>query len=138
MGTGTSIRGLSNAYGSLGSRDDLSGVALGVLGGVKEQSDDGRWKSRTADRPRLVERIERGRPNLVERSIDRARRRSHQRHELIAWEPRTLFLIKRRSLVTRQALAARIGEQAVEAAGQVAEMKSDRCGAAGPCPDVVL
>ena len=50
---------------------NLTGMPRGMLGRVKDQTDDGRWQPLPADDARFCERVSRRRANLRQRRVDR-------------------------------------------------------------------
>ena len=106
-----------------------------MFGGMEQQTEDGRRQAGAADRATLEHGLGRCAPQLIERPIDRARHLVNQHRSGCARRP---FLGKRRTLRVGEALATRIGEQAIQAAGEVLQMVSGRRGAVWPLPQLIV
>jgi hypothetical protein len=116
--------------------DELSRVPRRVLGGVRQEADDGGRQRCPADGAALTERRGRGPAELVERATDRSRCLGGELADRLL--SRLTLSAERGELIRGEPLAARVREQPVEAPGQVPKVESRRRGAAGADPEVGL
>src|SRR4051794_2475374 len=109
--------------GDLERRDELARVTRRVLRGVHQEAEHGRRQRGSPDRTNLAQRGYRRSAELLERSVDRRGRRLL---ELGGALPGTRLALTGEpgELLRRQPLAARVGQQPIEAAGQMAHVKS--------------
>ena len=95
-----------------------------MLGGVKQETEYRGRKPITADLASLIERAQRRRPNLVQRTIDGRLRRADQRVWPFGWAALSL-ISQRLTLRGTQLLAARVRQQPIKAASQMLQMETD-------------
>ncbi len=120
----------------LGGGHDLPCVPLGVLGGMKQQSPDRRRQTRPPDAARLVQRLHAGRQDLMQRPLDGVARRSQQNRRLIVRQSGAFLSVERRPLHIAEALASCVGQQPIETAREMLQVKSNRGRTAGPRPEL--
>jgi hypothetical protein len=111
-------------FGDFGGRDDLTGVALGVVGEMDEYASDGGGKVLSADGARFIEiRFGEGADALgcvVKPGIEFG-------EELVARDAGVGFGLHGRNLCGGELIALRVGEQAIKSAGNMAQMEGDGC-----------
>jgi hypothetical protein len=126
----------SGPANDLAQRDDLAGVARGVLGRVIEQPDHGAGQLRAANLALLEQTLRIGRSQGLERGIERTLSACP---EILQVCPELILLVGERvSLGIAQRFTTCIGEQPIEAAGNMTKVEADAGGVAGPGPYLLL
>ena len=129
----TSLRGCID---ELSRRHRLADVALGVLGRMKQQPDDGGWYPVAPDQPFLRQGRGIGAAQLIQRPLQRSLERAE---EIVGGEIRIRlrFLRQHQLLRVGQPRASGIREQPIETAKRVQNVKADRGGVSGAAPDQI-
>ena len=114
-------------------------MARAVLGGVKQQAEHVRRQPGAADLPLVQQRHQpssRAAGRTPARSLPLTPATSAA--SVAGGSARLLPSARANArCASRERLASRVGEQPIERAASVADVKADRCGAAGPLPDVL-
>ena len=109
-------------------------MARRVFGRVEDEAKHGGRQPGASDLANFEQCLRRRLPELIQRCIDRLRCGGDERLRLRA---RRAFARERRPLRLAQALPSGVGEQAIEAAGEMLKVVARGCGATRPFPQLI-
>ena len=117
-------------------RRRLTDVARGVLGGMKQEAENGRRKASAADFAVVKQRLAWCRAKLVHRRVDDATNVGNNRSERSGRITRLTLGLQRIALRARERLTTRIGKKAIECPASMPHVETDRGSTAGTTPDM--
>ena len=136
--SGNALSGLDERPHDLRGGDHLAGVALGVLGGVEEEPEHRARQAGAPDRARLEERRADRSPAAGPGPRRRPWTPPSRRAAGSASSPGVPSVPAARRWASLKRLAARVGEEPVEAARDVAQVEADGRRAPGARPELLL
>lgn len=112
-------------------------MARRVFGRMKQQPEHIRRQLGSTDATELEKLLSRGPAELIEGAIDLRGRDADKFSHRGWWRARIAFGTRSCLLFVGQRLSPRVGQETIEGAAKMTDMKADRCGAARSKPDVL-